>query len=474
MGLFNKNSVAVVLMVLCSLSSCQEKLDRPNIILIMTDDQGWFDAGFNGNSEIITPNLDKLAKKGVIFNRFYAASAVCSPTRASVITGRNPLRMNIPNANTGHMKEGEITLPELLKAEGYTTAHFGKWHLGTLTKKELDANRGGQDKYLEDYSIPTMHGYDSYFCTESKVPTFDPMIFPSSFETGESKRYGWKVVEPDEEKESYGTSYWHGVEEKTQTDLSGDDTKIIMDRVLPFIDEAVHKNLPYFTTIWTHTPHLPVVSDSVHTANYSTMDVQKQLYYGTITAMDEQIGRLWDKLGDLEVQDNTIIWFCSDNGPERMTPGSAGVFRERKRSLYEGGVRVPAFMLWPQKVSGGRKLDIPAVTSDYLPTLLDILNLPLPDRPIDGTSLWSALIGGQKDRKKSIGFIYGQKLSWVDDRYKLISVDHGEHFELYDLLNDKGEKKNIIQEKPEIASKMKKEFNQWMLSVNHSKKGGDY
>ena len=121
-------------MVYIGICFCKVFAQNPNIILIMSDDQGWYDVGFNGNNEIRTPNIDKLATKGVIFDRFYSASAVCSPTRASVITGRNPLRINVPTANEGHMKVEEITLPEILKERGYSTGHFGNWHLGTLTQ----------------------------------------------------------------------------------------------------------------------------------------------------------------------------------------------------------------------------------------------------------------------------------------------------------------------------------------------------
>lgn len=353
----------------------QVHAQNPNIIFIMTDDLGWYDTGFNGNTAIKTPHMDKLAKNGIILNRFYSASAVCSPTRASVITGRNPLRMHIPNANTGHMLDEEITLPEILKKHGYVTGHFGKWHLGTLTRTQPDANRGGKDKFINDYSIPTMHGYDEFFCTESKVPTFDPMIYPSSFDKGESKRFGWKAIENSTTSLPYGTAYWDGAEQKVTAPLNGDDTKIIMDRAIPFIENSVKNKTSFFTTIWIHTPHLPVVSDSAHRSYYSTMSLEKQIYYGTITAMDEQIGRLWDKLEALNIQENTIIWFCSDNGPEVNTPGSADVFRGKKRDLYEGGIRVPAFVIWKNHLKAGTTSELPAVTSDYLPTTLDMLNI---------------------------------------------------------------------------------------------------
>ncbi|WP_041632919.1 sulfatase [Maribacter sp. HTCC2170] len=470
-----KNLVKLVCLILLGITSCKSPDQKPNIILIMTDDQGWNDVGFNGNTQIQTPMLDQLAAGGVIFDRFYSASAVCSPTRASVITGRNPLRMNIPDANSGHMLPEEITLPELLKGQGYATGHFGKWHLGTLTKDTLDANRGGREKFDAHYSLPTEHGYDEFFSTESKVPTYDPMIYPENFDEGESLRYGWRSVESNEGTKPYGTAYWTGENQKVTTNIEGDNSRVIMDRVLPFIDRAITEEKPFFSTLWLHTPHLPVVSDSAHRSLYPDLDLQQQIYNGTLTAMDEQIGRLWSKLEALDIQENTIIFFCSDNGPENDTPGSAGVFRERKRSLYEGGVRVPAFMVWKNHVTGGQRSYFPSVTSDYLPTLLDILNITYPDnRPVDGESLWEVVQGEEKARENPIGFIYKQKLSWVDNQYKLIRTSEDGPFELYDLIDDPSETKNIIQDQPEIGAKMKQALFAWRETVEQSAEGKDY
>jgi arylsulfatase A-like enzyme len=422
-----------------------------------------------------TPSLDDLAKQGIIFNRFYSASSVCSPTRASVLTGRNPLRMNIPTANSGHMIDQEITLPEILKTRGYVTGHFGKWHLGTLTKINRDANRGGKDKFLKDYSIPTMNGYDEYFCTESKVPTFDPMVYPDSFQEGESKQFGWRSIKGKQVTKPYGTAYWRGVEEKSISNLEGEDTKLIMDRAMPFIEHSVNRKKPFFSTIWIHSPHLPVVSDSIHTSFYKDMTLRKQIYYGAITAMDDQIKRLWSKLEELDIADNTIIWFCSDNGPERDTPGSAGEFKGKKRSLYEGGVRVPAFVIWKNQLKGGQRVNFPVVTSDYLPTILDILNIQYPDnRPLDGKSIWKFIEDKNAKRNSPIGFLFENQMSWAGERYKLISEDKGQNFELYDLKNDKGEVNNIINKEFEIASTMKIELYEWINSVSNSKKGNDY
>lgn len=463
-------------MVVSILIGCKTKnlTEKPNIILIMTDDLGWYDVGFNGNKEIRTPNLDALANKGIIFDRFYSASPVCSPTRASVMTGRHPRRTNINNANDGHLRKEEITIAEILKKEGYATAHFGKWHLGTLTQKIKDANRGGNPKFHTDFTIPTMHGYDSFFCTESKVPTFDPMIKPTEFTDGESLRYGWKAI-TDNESKPYGTAYWIGNEVSESKNLKGVNSKIIMDRVLPFIENSNKKNNPFFTTIWLHTPHLPVVADSIHRNMYNSFPLDEQLYYGAITAMDEQIGRLWKKIEALGQEKNTILMFCSDNGPENKTPGSASHFRERKRSLYEGGIRVPAFALWKGRVKANTRTDFPAVTSDYLPTILDFLNISeIADRPIDGISLVDAIDKKITKRGKPIGFSYINRISWMNHQYKLISTDKGKTFELYDLLNDPTEKNNIIDNHQDIAKRMKSELETWKKSIENSKNGNDY
>ncbi|WP_198931723.1 sulfatase family protein [Labilibacter marinus] len=449
--------------------------ERPNIILIMTDDQGWFDAGFNGNKMIQTPNLDALAQQGVIFDRFYSASSVCSPTRASVMTGRNPNRMGIPSANTGHLKLEEITIAELLRKEGYATGHFGKWHLGTLTKKVKDANRGGKEKHFEHFTIPSMHGYDEFFCTESKVPTYDPMIYPTTFKEGESKKYGWTAVAKGERSEAYNTFYWVDNEQKASNDLSGDDTKLIVDQVIPFIHQSVSNKKPFFTTVWPHTPHLPVVTSEYYKNKYAHLSNKEQLYYGCITALDEQVGRLWQELKELGLAENTMIWFCSDNGPENGTPGSAGKFRARKRSLYEGGLRTPAFVVWKKELAGNQRLDFPAYTSDYMPTILNILNIEYPDnRPVDGMDIMPLIQHSSMQREKPMGFQFNNRISWVTHQYKLISEDAGKTFELYDLINDEKEQNNIIQNNSELAQHMKEDLLEWKKSVSHSLNGNDY
>ncbi|MCK5278061.1 MAG: sulfatase-like hydrolase/transferase, partial [Cyclobacteriaceae bacterium] len=172
---------------------------------------------------------------------------------------------------------------------------------------------------------------------------------------------------------------------------------------------------------------------------------------------------------------NTMIWFSSDNGPENGTPGLSGPFRERKRSLYEGGVRVPAFCVWENGIASSQSSSVPMVTSDYLPTILDMISIKHNlVRPMDGISLKRIINGNQKERGESIGFLFREKMSWVNDRYKLISTDNGNTFELYDLIQDPEEDHDILTNQNEIADRMQNELSNWMNSVNFSRNGGDY
>lgn len=454
--------------ILAILSACQPKQERPNIILMMADDLGWGDTGFNGNEQNLTPNMDKLADMGMIFSRFYSASAVCSPTRGSCLTGRNPIRLGIPNANSGHLRKSETSLAEILKEAGYNTGHFGKWHLGTFTTTLNDANRGkpGDNSHV---SIPSDHGFDEFFSTESKVPTWDPMIKPKTFNTeaGENLRYGWTAPVSEEDSMFYNTRYWTDLDEPEFDNVKGNDSRIIMDRAIEFIERSNAESKPSFSVIWFHAPHLPVVVPEEYKSRFGDNENTVQLYYGTISGLDEEIGRLWNVLKKYNIEENTLIFFCSDNGPELRTPGSAGPFRGKKRDLYEGGVRVPAFVVWPKNIKPGMKTDYPAFTSDYLPTIMDILDLPelRNGKDIDGISLGSALFEDSNKREIPMGFIYQNRISWVTNQYKLISLDKGKTFELYDLLIDPSEENNIIQSSPELRDELKADLDKWLESV---------
>lgn len=428
------------------ISMAAEK-ERPNIILIMADDMGWGDAGFNGNTVIRTPCLDALASDGMVLERFYSAAPLSSPTRASALTGRHPFRTGIFSANVGRLGKGEVTIAELLKNEGYATGLFGKWHLGTLTDKEIDANRARpKNKHL--YNPPSWHGFEASFVTESKVPTYDPMIQPAV-----NDGTFWDYVHKGDSVRPYGTAYWDWNGSRVTEDVSGNDSEVIVDRVLPFVDQSVEKDVPFFSVVWFHAPHLPCVAGPEHVAPYKDLDLQQRNYYGCITAMDEQVGRLVDYLKSKQVYDNTIIFFCSDNGPELETPGSPGGFKGKKRSLYEGGIRVPSVMCWPARIPGGSRSAVPSSTLDYLPTLLDIIGIPSGDHlTLDGESIWPKVLDKSGKREKPMVFCSDRQGAVVDGDYKLY-YSKG-NYELYDIARDPGEKSDISSQFPEKKEKL--------------------
>ena len=327
----------------------------PNIIFVMADDMGWGDVAYNGHPVLATPHLDALSRAGLRFDRFYAPT-VCSPTRGSCLTGRHPSRYGIFNANVGRLPLGEQTLAEALKRRGYATAHFGKWHLGTLTNEVKDGRRGGRDRSV--FSPPWLHGFDVCFSTEQAVPTWDPM-----------------------KGQPFETRYWTGPGRFATENLEGDDSRAIMDRVIPFVRGAVHDSQPFLAIVWFHTPHEPVRAGEAYRNRYKDRTLKEQNYYGAITALDEQVGRLRSELVRLGIADETMLWFCSDNGPEGKAgraPGSAGPLRGRKRDLWEGGIRVPCLLEWPDVVKQPRTVSAPCVTNDFLPTVLDFLQVPTP------------------------------------------------------------------------------------------------
>jgi len=301
----------------------------------MADDMGWGDPGFNGNSIIKTPHLDIMAKAGMRFTRFYSGAPVCSPTRGSCLTGRHPYRYGIFGANVGHMPKEEITLAEALKTQGYTTGHFGKWHLGTLLPDY--SGKGQKRNPRENYMTPGTSGFDEWFSTEYAVATWDPYD-PAQFH-GRKNDYDVRAL------------YWHNGKNATEA-LKGDDSRIIMDRAIPFIRNAAESNKPFLAVIWFHAPHAPVVAGPQYRAMYSQYSEDEQHYYRCISALDEQIGRLRSELRDLGIADNTMLWFCSDN-------------RYKIYSNDDG----KTYMLFDLLDDPGEKNDLAAAKSEILLTM---------------------------------------------------------------------------------------------------------
>jgi arylsulfatase A-like enzyme len=438
----------------------------------MCDDLGYGDLQcYNPKSIIQTPHLNQMAKAGIRFTRFYSAAPVCSPTRGSCLTGRHPYRYGVYFANTGHLPTKEITIPELLKPLRYQSGHFGKWHLGTLTKTVKDANRGGPNG-AKHFSTPSMHGFDDSLVTESKVPTFDPLRSPIK-----ASKNAWNALLKDEPSDFYGTRFWNHQLQQVQDNLDGDTSRIVMDRAIPFMKQAISVGQPFFATIWFHAPHLPVVASPKHTKAYKEYGTYDKNYFGCITAMDEQVGRLRQFLNEMQIEKDTMIWFCSDNGPEGdagKAPGSAIHLRGRKRSLYEGGVRVPGILVWPEHLES-TSMPTPCVTSDILPSIIDLLDINYPDsRDLDGISLFPIINGEKTLRDSPIGFQSSKQLAWHEENLKLYSPNQGKTWELYDLEKDPSESTNIAIKNQQRVNEMKIRLMNWIKSCQASDQGQDY
>ncbi|MEM7234023.1 MAG: sulfatase-like hydrolase/transferase, partial [Planctomycetota bacterium] len=261
--------------------------------------------------------------------------------------------------------------------------------------------------------------------------------------------------------------------------LEGDDSRVIMDRAIDFVRRSHKKKRPFFMVVWFHAPHWPVVASEKYSATYASHGDFAKNYYGCIAALDNEIGRLRATLKELKVEGDTMVWFSSDNGPEgspKTGVGRTNGLRGRKRSLYEGGVRVPGLLVWPRGAGvTPRRLSTPCSTSDYLPTIVEALGLERStDHPLDGTSLLPLISKKHWTRDAPIGFHSGRRGSVVRSEYKLVRDNKNKDWELYNLSSDPSESKNLATEKPKLVAELKSWYRRWRASCQASAEGKDY
>jgi arylsulfatase A-like enzyme len=472
-------SVLVLVLVMASAAWGEER--RPNVVLIMADDQGWGETGYNGHPQVKTPVLDEMARTGLRFDRFYSQHVNCSPTRTSILTGRHPNRSGVfaPNYST---RPEEITLGHILKKGGYLTGHFGKWHVGAV-KAESPTN-------------PAKMGFDEYLSHDNFFELNPPLSrngAPPEIHQGES-------------------------------------SQIVVDAASAFVRKAAAEKKPFFTIVWFGSCHGPYSGLPEDVALYKDVEHEPtRNRLAEITAMDRAIGSLRKTLRELNVANDTLVWYCSDNGighdPKQSFNGG---WREKKGSIYEGGLRVPGIIEWPAVVKSPRRTSVPCVTTDIFPTVLDFVGLssPAPKRPLDGISLRTLIVdGSMKERPQPIGFWkypaageqqngrwmdepltrgttpttnqanidfrnfkhpvaktenFGGDAAWTDNRYKLVEIGEGRRqrqaprVELYDLLSDPYESRDIASENSQLVERMLREMRAWQASVEVSLTGADY
>ncbi len=377
--------------------------EAPNIVLIMADDQGWGQTSYNGHARLKTPNLDAMAANGLRFNRFYAAAPVCSPTRASVLTGRTNRRTGVETHGYA-LRRQEFTLAQLLSDQGYATGHFGKWHLNGL--------RGpGAPVLGDDTHHPGVFGFDEWL---SVTNFFDRN--PLLSRQGEFEEF------------------------------NGDSSEIVVDEAIKFMRQQIALDKPFFAVIWFGTPHDPFVASEDDMSDFVDLEPRTRKQLGELVAMDRSIGTLRSALADAQVADNTLVWFTSDNGGlPKMNPPTTGGLRGFKRSLYEGGLRVPAVIEWPGRIKP-RITDFPAASLDIMPTLAEIAGADAATliQPQDGCSLVKLFEEEIETREKPIPFSFLNQYVLIDNDQKLMFVgEKNPTYELYDLKADPQEKRNL-------------------------------
>ena len=508
-GFRNRNYVTGMLLILLTVTlSCNntskvnDNEELPNIVLLMGDDHGWDEVGYNGHPFVKTPVLDEMAASGLRFDRFYSGHPTCSPTRGSFLTGRHPNRYGTFGPNWS-MRPEEITIAHLLKEAGYTTAHFGKWHVGPI-KKESPTSPGamGFDEWLS---------HDNFF-------EIDPVLSRN----GEAPQK-----------------------------IEGESSEILVDEAIKFIQQSIMRKQPFLTLIWFGSPHEPYkalpedmavydhLPDSLNNDEVRITSLETgrgtwrplgdvlQERYAEITAMDRAIGKLRTYLSDNGLKDNTLFMYVGDNG----TPGSAGhtgmTLRESKGTMYEGGIRVPGVMEWPAVIEEPAATSAISVTTDYMQTLAEITGQTLPGRPLDGKS-WVPVFKDPSIQRNQPHFFWqfnrdlfddecepyinpelqegttplvkkmdgkytrtfrnckypdiseedfqGERVM-MKDQYKLIvegDTPNDKGYELYDIQNDPAETTNLADEYPEMADEMAADLRKWQESVLNSLTGADY
>ena len=497
----NKSWLIPVLLLVLSLS-CNRRTDpedppstQPNILYILVDDLGYGDLnleqpGLDGfsNPFIHTPNLAVLARESLVLTHHYAASPVCSPSRAGLLTGRTPTRLNINRwiedwnfDGTEYLRDGEITLAELCRKAGYETVIYGKWHLNCADWTDPRNWEGTSG------SFPNHQGFQ-----RGMVSKENPHLTIHLRSNSQKNPGDFYTVQG----QSLGT-------------LKGYSSTIISDSALHFL-RTRQKELPFFLYLPYDAPHERIYNPDAYDDLYQTGDANKDAYYGNVTHLDHEIGRVLQGLKEMGLEENTLIFFSSDNGPEVKrvyfgawrSYGTSYPLHGQKRTLLEGGIRVPGMVKWKGHIQPGVS-DEPNSTLDVFPTLCELLGQDLPaDRAMDGASMIPHLLQGRTiTRKKPLYWQYEFPENWETSgeeyqrRYEgsrpaesqhmpTVSIRSGDHvlrglnngranfperFEMYDLINDPQEEDELSRKMPDLFDQLKVEMEDLYREVNRDR-----
>lgn len=462
-------SLCLSLLLFTACAKTEKEPKRPNVILVMTDDQGYGDFGFTGNPFIQTPNIDTMASESAQMTNFYV-SPVCAPTRASLMTGRYNYRTRCIDTFLGRamMDTKEVTIAEIMREAGYATSIFGKWHLG------------------DNYPMrPQDQGFDEVLVHRGGG------IGQESDPPGGERKYTDPILFHNGE----------AVQEK------GYCTDVYFEKALNWIEGKVKNEEPFFTYIATNAPHTPVgdVPEELY-QHYKKMNLSNDQFpqgighplgdktdldrrariYAMITNIDQNMGRLFERVDELGIADNTVVIFLSDNGPNgnRYVAGMRG----QKTNVLEGGIRSPFLVKWPNQLSPKTKSDRVSTHIDIMPTILDVCNISIPENlKIDGISLLSDLQDKPIEKEDRAIVLQAHRgdvptpyhnFALRTNDWKLMNASgfHKERFEgepifeLYNMKNDPLELNNLVDQKPEVVEKLKKEYDDWYTDVSSTRK----
>lgn len=410
--------------------------ERTNFILVMTDDQGWGQTGYNNHPVLRTPNLDSMAANGIRFDRFYSGGPVCSPTRATILTGRTHDRTGVFDHGYA-LRTQEKTLPSALKKAGYATGHFGKWHLNGL--------RGPGVPILKEYpNGPEAFGFGTWLSTTNFFDLDPVMSRQGKFE-----------------------------------EFRGDSSEVIVEEALAFISENAEKKTPFFCVIWYGTPHSPWRALAKDVSEFKDLDKNSQSHYAELRAMDRSVGTLRKGLRKLKIEKETLVWFTSDNGGlSKIKPSTTGGLRDFKGSLYEGGIRVPGIIEWPEKIKNQRVTEYPAGAVDIFPTIFEIAGLSNSVflSPQDGKSLLPVIQNEIGSRDRPLVFSSRGRMALIDNEWKIISRpgEHGRKLELFNLSKDQSESDNLFRPKHPQLIRLRGALVEFRQSIDNSVRGKDY
>ncbi len=422
---------------------------KPNFVIFLTDDQGYGDLGCMGAKDLQTPHLDALAADGVRFTNWYSNSPVCSPSRAALLTGRYPCHAGVRQILGGDRTTPGLpldtpTLAEALKPLGYRTGLFGKWHLGAAP--EFRPDRRGFDESFN--FLAGCIDYYSHIFYWGMNAQHDPVhdLWHNGQEVWENGRYC---------------------------------TELIADYATEFVRDS-GADAPFFMYVAFNAPHYPMHAPQEYMDRFAHLPKERQVMAAMLAAVDDGVGRVVDELKKQGVYDNTCILFMSDNGPSRETRnwldgdrdpfpgGSSGGLKGNKFSLYEGGIRVPGLMCWPERIKAGQVIDQPAIAMDVFPTFLRAAGGDPSRFDLDGTDLMPALTTGTVESQRPLFWEYGEQTAVREGNWKLVlngrildASDPADAVHLSDLATDPNETRNLAAEQPEVTARLRKDAETW-------------